>query len=124
MIDSFHSAWVRNEGVRVRIVRKRRPNIQTKGGRCYLNKKQKNKTEGHEGQRHTIMRQMIKVRFGGRVSGARVLPAPPPMSPRRPGCQGLTAGWLFSCFRTTPNIDVMASCPTGRQKKEGKKSSL
>lgn len=25
-----------------------------------------------------------------------------------PGARSLTAGWLFSCFRTTPNIDDMA----------------
>lgn len=33
-----------------------------------------------------------------------------------PRCRGLTAGWLFSCFRTTPNIDDMARGPTGRRR--------
>lgn len=30
---------------------------------------------------------------------------------RNPAGRSLTAGWLFSCFRTTPNIDDMAGNP-------------
>lgn len=71
------------------------------------------------------MRQIIKVRFwgvGGRgreraASPHRVLSAASNVTAphQRTACQGLTAGWLLSCFRTTPSIDDMATGATRRQ---------
>lgn len=46
---------------------------------------------------------------GGASSAARSM-SPLRMGRRRAG-RLLTAGWLFSCFRTTPNIDDMAGNP-------------
>lgn len=50
------------------------------------------------------------MRSVGRASSAALSMSPLRMGRNRAG-RSLTAGWLFSCFRTTPNNDDMAGNP-------------
>lgn len=75
----------------------------------------------HNRHRHRYLCvKILKVRFGcrGRERASSLHHVFPNASnvTASPRCQGLTAGWLFSCFRTTPNSDDMAKGPTGWQR--------